>query len=257
MTYENLLIQKEEAIAILQIHRPKVRNALNALLMKELTVALEELDRDEAIRCLILTGDENAFAAGADIREMVESNPIEMFQKNTVSLWENVQNVSKPVIAAVSGYALGGGCELAMCCDMIVASENARFGQPEIQLGVIPGAGGTQRLTRALGKYRAMELVLTGRTLTAREAERWGLVNRVVPDGQCLDEARRIAVEISRHAPLAVKLAKEAILKAEESSLAEGIAFERKNFFLLFSSEDQREGMKAFLDKRKPEFKGK
>ena len=257
MHFENIIIRRESAVAILQLNRPKVLNALNALMMAELCEALESLDRDETVRCLILTGDEKSFAAGADIRELVGAGSIEIMQKNTVALWTRVQAIGKPLIAAVSGYALGGGCELALACDMIVASEDARFGQPEINIGVIPGAGGTQRLARILGKHKAMELVLTGRTLTAREALQMGLVNRVVSDGSCLEEARKLAIEISEKSPLAVKLAKEAILKAQECSLREGIEFERKCFFLLLSSEDQKEGMNAFLEKRKPDFKGR
>jgi enoyl-CoA hydratase len=257
MHYENIIIRCEGAVAILQLNRPKVLNALNGLMMAELCEALESFDKDDTVRCLILTGDEKAFAAGADIREMVDAGPIEMMQKNTVTLWARVQAISKPLIAAVSGYALGGGCELALACDIIVASEDARFGQPEIGLGVIPGAGGTQRLGRILGKYKAMELVLTGRTITAREALQMGLVNRIVTDGSCLEEARKLAIEISQKSPLAVKLAKEAILKSQECSLNEGIEFERKCFFLLFSSGDQKEGMNAFLEKRKPDFKGR
>jgi len=257
MHYENIIIRREGAVAILQLNRPKVLNALNAALMNELIDALESLDRDETVHCLILTGDEKAFAAGADIREMADAGPIEMMQRNTVALWARISEISKPIIAAVSGYALGGGCELALACDIIVASESARFGQPEINIGVIPGAGGTQRLTKTLGKYKAMELVLTGRTFTAREAEQMGLVNRVVSDGTCLEEARKLAIEISQRSTLAVKLAKETILKAQENSLKDGIEFERKCFFLLFGSEDQKEGMNAFLEKRIPKFKGR
>ena len=257
MDYENIIVRHEGAVAILQLNRPKVLNALNAALMNEMIDALENLERDETVHCLILTGDEKAFAAGADIREMADAGPIEMMQRNTVALWARISEISKPIIAAVSGYALGGGCELALSCDIIVASESARFGQPEINLGVIPGAGGTQRLTKTLGKYKAMELALTGRTFTAREAEQMGLVNRVVSDGTCLEEARKLAIEISQSSPLAVKLAKETILKAQESSLKDGIEFERKCFFLLFGSEDQKEGMSAFLEKRKPKFKGR
>lgn len=257
MHYENIIIRREGAVAILQLNRPKVLNALNAATMIELCEALESLDKDDTVRCLILTGDEKSFAAGADIRELVDAGPMEMMQRNTVALWTRVQDISKPLIAAVSGYALGGGCELALACDIILASEDARFGQPEINIGVIPGAGGTQRLARNLGKFKTMELVLTGRTITAREAEGMGLVNKVVTDGSCLEEARKLAIGISQKSPLAVKLAKEAILKAQECGLKEGIEFERKCFFLLFSSEDQKEGMNAFLEKRKAVFKGR
>lgn len=254
---ENLLVLREDPIAIVQLNRPKVLNALNLALMKELAEALQQLDQDEKIRCLILTGDERAFAAGADIREMAEAGPIDMLQRNTLALLDRIQSISKPIIAAVSGYALGGGCELALLCDMIVASETARFAQPEINIGVIPGAGGTQRLARALGKQGAMEFILTGRTMSAKEAQDAGLVCRVVPPEACLDEARKLAAEICQRSPLAVKLAKEAILKAFETSLRDGLDFERKCFYLLFGSEDQKEGMKAFLEKRKAEFKGK
>ena len=257
MSYENLIVLREDPIAIVQLNRPKVRNALNLALMKELVEALQLLDQDEDIRCLILTGDEKAFAAGADIREMAEAGPIEMLQRNTIGLWDRIQTISKPIIAAVSGHAVGGGCELALLCDIIVASETARFAQPEINIGVIPGAGGTQRLARTLGKHRAMEFILTGRTMQAQEAEAAGLVCRVVPPAACLDEARKLAADICQRSPLAVKLAKEAILKAFETNLRDGLDFERKCFYLLFGSDDQKEGMRAFLEKRKADFKGK
>ncbi|MCI0420442.1 MAG: enoyl-CoA hydratase-related protein [Acidobacteria bacterium] len=257
MSYQNLLVMREDPVAIVQLNRPKVLNALNLALMQELVDALQHLDQDEKIRCLILTGDEKAFAAGADIREMADAGPIEMLQRNTIPLWDRVQAVSKPTIAAVSGYALGGGCELALLCDIIVASETARFAQPEINIGVIPGAGGTQRLARTLGKHKAMEFILTGRTMLAQEALDAGLACRVVPPEACLDEARKLAVEICQRSPLAVKLAKEAILKAFEGSLREGLDFERKCFYLMFGSEDQKEGMRAFLEKRQAEFKGR
>jgi enoyl-CoA hydratase len=240
-----------------QLNRPKVLNALNRALMQELVEALRQLDQDDKIRCLILAGDEKAFAAGADIREMAEAGPIQMLERNTIGLWDQIQSIAKPIIAAVSGYAVGGGCELALLCDFIVASETARFSQPEINIGVIPGAGGTQRLARALGKHRAMEFILTGRTMPAQEALTAGLVCRVVAPEACLDEARKLAGDICQRSPLAVKMAKEAILKAFETSLQDGLDFERKCFYLLFGSEDQKEGMKAFLEKRKAEFKGK
>ncbi len=257
MEYQNILLSREFQVGIVQLNRPKVLNALNAALMVELVDALETLDRDENIRCLILTGDEKAFAAGADIREMAEAGPIEMLQRNRIALWDKISRIGKPIIAAVSGFALGGGCELALMCDLIVASETAKFGQPEINIGVIPGAGGTQRLARTLGKSKTMELILTGRMMSAQEAEQGGLVNRVVPTGSVLEEARKLAQEICQRPPIAVKLAKESILKAFESFLEEGLSFERKCFYLLFGSEDQKEGMRAFLEKRKPEFKGK
>ncbi len=256
MKYDNLLIIREDPIAIVMLNRPKVLNALNQALMKELVEALEYLDQEASVRCLILTGGDKAFAAGADIREMVESGPIEMMQRNTLALWDRIQQISKPIIAAVSGYALGGGCELALLSDMIVASDSARFGQPEINIGVIPGAGATQRLARTLGKHKTMEFILTGRTMMAQEALAAGLVCRVVPAEACLDEARKLASDICQRSPLAVKLAKEAVLKAFEGGLREGLDFERKCFYLLFGSADQKEGMRAFLEKRNPEFKG-
>ncbi len=257
MAYENILVTIEGPIGIIQFNRPKVLNALNAALIREMVDALEAMDRDDAIRCIILTGNERAFAAGADIGEMAGATAIDQVTSNRFAAWARVRSIRKPIIAAVSGFALGGGCELAMTCDMIVASETARFGQPEINLGIIPGAGGTQRLTRTVGKALAMELVLTGRHLTAQEALAAGLVNRVVAAEVYLDEARALAREIATRPPLAVQMAKEAVNKALETSLSEGLEFERKNFYLLFASEDQKEGMKAFIEKRKPEWKGR
>lgn len=257
MTYEFILVHRQEPIAIVQINRPKQLNALNSRVMQELTGALDELDADDAIRCMIVTGDERAFGAGADIKDMASATPVEMLTKNWIAYWDRIKKVTKPVLAAVSGYAFGGGCELAMACDLIVASESAQFAQPEINLGVIPGAGGTQRLTRALGKSKAMEMVLTGRTLTAREAEARGLVARVYPTEVYLDEAKKLALEIASKAPVAVRLAKESVNKAFESSLTDGLDYERKLFYFLFGTEDGHEGMNAFVEKRKPEWKGK
>lgn len=257
MAYEFILVHREEPIAIVQINRPKQLNALNGSVMNELTSALEELDKDDAIRCLIVTGNERAFGAGADIKDMANATPVEMLQKNWIAHWDRIKKVTKPVIAAVSGYAFGGGCELAMACDLIVASESAQFGQPEINLGVIPGAGGTQRLTRALGKSKAMEMVLTGRSISAREAEARGLVARVFPTEVYLEEAKALAREIASKAPVAVRLAKESVNKAFESSLTDGLDYERKLFYFLFGTEDGHEGMTAFVEKRKPEWKGK
>ncbi len=257
MAYEFILVQRQEPIAVVQINRPNQLNALNSRVMQELTGALEELDADSAIRCIIITGSERAFGAGADIKDMADATPVEMLERNWIAYWDRIKKVTKPVIAAVSGYAYGGGCELAMACDLIVASESAVFAQPEINLGVIPGAGGTQRLTRALGKSKAMEMVLTGRPLSAREAEARGLVARVYPTEVYLDEAKTLAREIASKAPVALRLAKESVNKAFETSLADGLDFERKMFYFLFGTEDGHEGMKAFVEKRKPEWKGK
>jgi enoyl-CoA hydratase len=252
-----LLVSREDSCAIIQFNRPEVLHALNMKLMEELVETLEELDRDPAIRCIILTGNEKAFAAGADIKEMAEASSVEMLIRDQFARWDRIRKIKKPIIAAVSGFALGGGCELAMACDMIIASESARFGQPEISIGVMPGAGGTQRLTRAVGKVKAMELILTGRMITANEALSAGLINKVVPVEVYLDEAKTLAREVSSKPPLAVRLAKEAVLKAFDTTIEGGLEFERKNFYLLFSSEDQKEGMKAFSEKRPPVWKGK
>jgi enoyl-CoA hydratase len=257
LTYRNILTSTEDQIGIVTLNRPTVLNALSHDLMDELVKALEEFDKDENIRVIILTGSERAFAAGADIKEMSDETTISIMNKDRFATWDRVRNIKKPIIAAVSGFALGGGCELVMTCDMIVASETAQFGQPEINIGVIPGAGGTQRLTRVVGKHKAMEIILTGRSITANEAHAMGLVNRVAPVELYLDEAKALAKEIAKKSPVAVKLAKEAILKAFDGSLVEGLEFERKNFYMLFSSEDQKEGMRAFLEKRQATFTGR
>ncbi len=257
MAYEYILVHREEPIAVVQLNRPKQLNALNSRVMTEITDALMELDRDAAIRCIVVTGDERAFAAGADIKDMAGATAVEMLERNWIAYWDRLKKVTKPVIAAVSGYAFGGGCELAMACDLIVASESAQFAQPEINLGVIPGAGGTQRLTRAIGKSKAMEMVLTGRPMTAREAEARGLVARVYPTEVYLAEAKNLAREIASKAPLAARFAKEAVNKAYEASLADGMDYERKLFYFLFATEDGREGLTAFVEKRKPEWKGR
>src|SRR5215467_6381131 len=255
--YQFILVDRDERVGIVTLNRPNELNALNFQIVSELANALEELDRDEEIRCMVITGaGEKAFAAGADIKEMSEKSAIEMLLGGSQT-WERIRRVHKPLIAAIGGYALGGGCELAMHCDMIVASENARFGQPEITLGIIPGAGGTQRLARTLGKYRAMEMVLTGAQVTAQEMAAHGLVNRVVPKGEHLNEAIKLAREVAERPPLAARAAKEAVLAAFETPLEQGLEIERKNFFLLFSSEDMREGMQAFIEKRKAEFQGR
>lgn len=257
MDYQNIIAAVEAPIGIVQLNRPRVLNALNGEVMNELTTALEQMERDETVRCIVVTGNERAFAAGADIKEMADATAVQMLQRNWIAYWDRLRAIGKPIIAAVSGYALGGGCELAMACDIIVASETAQFGQPEIDLGVMPGAGGTQRLTRALGKSKAMEMVLTGKPITAREAEVRGLVARVVPVELYLEEAKNLARDIAAKAPVAVKLAKESVNKAYEVSLSEGLEFERKLFYFLFSTEDQDEGMHAFIEKRKPVWKGR
>jgi enoyl-CoA hydratase len=255
--YEFIIVSNEGAVATIQLNRPDVLNALNLKLMDEVLGALDNLERDDTCRCVIITGNERAFAAGADIKEMAEATSTEMLTRDQFAKWDRMRRFKKPLIAAVSGYALGGGNELAMLCDMIVASESAQFGQPEVNIGVMPGAGGTQRLTRAVGKAIAMEVILAGRTLTAREAERFGLVNRVVPVEAYLREAQKLAAQIAEKAPISVQLAKDAVLKAFELPLQEGLAIERRNFYLLFGTEDQKEGMAAFVEKRKPTFEGK
>jgi enoyl-CoA hydratase len=255
--YNTILVEREPPLAVVTLNRPEARNALNMKMVTELVDSLGRLEIDDQVRCVILTGNEQAFSAGADIKEMENMSPVDMLKSgHFFPLWDKVGHYTKPLIAAVSGYVLGGGLELAMCCDIIVAAEGTRLGQPEINIGVMPGGGGTQRLTRAVGKYRAMEMILTGGMITAEQALGYGLVNRVVPPESCLEEARRIGKEISAKGPLSVRLAKEAIRKADELSLSEGLEFERKSFYLLFSSEDKKEGMKAFSEKRKPAFKG-
>ncbi len=246
----------QQNIALIRLNRPKELNALNLQLMLEMKQALADLDENDAVHRIVITGNEQAFAAGADIKQMENRSPIDLLKIDQFETWDQIRKTKKPVIAAVSGFCLGGGCELAMTCDMIVASESAKFGQPEIKLGIMPGAGGTQRLTRAVGKALAMELVLTGRFLSASEALKAGLVNKVVPEEVYLEEAVKLAMEIAQMSPVAVRLAKESVLKTFDSGLQEGLYFERKNFYMCFSSEDQKEGMKAFIEKRKPEFKG-
>ncbi|NTU61915.1 MAG: enoyl-CoA hydratase [Chloroflexi bacterium] len=257
MEYTLILTSVVERAGLIQINRPQQLNALNAIVMEELAVALEDFDRDEQVGCIVITGSQRAFAAGADIKEMVDATAVEMVQRDSIGRWDRIRKIKKPVIAAVSGFCLGGGCELAMACDLIVASESAQFGQPEINLGVIPGAGGTQRLTRALGKSKAMEMILTGRYLTARAAEQFGLVTCVVPVEVYLDEALKLANEIAARPPVAVRFAKEAINKAYETSLSEGLEFERRLFYFLFATDDQKEGMRAFVEKRKADWTGK
>jgi enoyl-CoA hydratase len=257
MSYEYILTRTEGRVGIAQLNRPQQLNALNLDLMVELMEALESFETDPNIGCVIITGNERAFAAGADIKAMAEATPATMLQSPMIDQWDRLRRITKPVIAAVSGFALGGGCELAMACDMIVAGETAQFGQPEINLGVMPGAGGTQRMTLAVGKVLAMEIVLNGRFLSAHEALRAGLVNRVVPTELYLDEAIRLAREIAARAPMALRLAKEAVNAAFEMPLPASLAYERRLFYMLFSTEDQKEGMEAFINKRTPVWKGK
>ena len=252
-----IVVERDEPIAVVTINRPDKLNALNWGLVSELADNLEALDRDDAIRCIVLTGAGNkAFAAGADIGEMSNATPVQMATGSFQS-WDRIRRIATPIIAAVGGYALGGGNELAMHADMIVASENAQFGQPEILIGVMPGAGGTQRLARTLGKFRAMEICLTARRVSAREALEWGLVNRVVPEGQHVEAAKQLAQEVAKQAPVAVRFIKEAVLAAYETPLQDGLAYEKRLFALLFSTEDQKEGMRAFLAKDKPTFQGR
>jgi enoyl-CoA hydratase len=247
-----------DGVALVTIQRPDVLNALSFDLLDALANALATLDANPACRAIVLTGSgERAFAAGADIRELARQTPVSLLVENRFAAWERIAATRKPVVAAVRGFALGGGCELAMTCDLIVAGEDARFGQPEINLGVMPGAGGTQRLTRAIGRARAMDLILTGRTITAREAETMGLVSRVVPAERTLDEALALATAIAAQAPVAVLAAKEAVRLAEELPLGDGLRHERRAFFALFATEDQTEGMAAFVEKRRPEWKGR
>jgi enoyl-CoA hydratase len=254
--HTTILVERRERVGLIRLNRPQFMNALNRELLGALMSALEELDAQADIGAIVITGNERLFAAGADIKEMAGASAVDMLERDVVSQFDRIRQIKKPVIAAVSGWCLGGGCELAMSCDMIIASEAARFGQPEITIGVIPGAGGTQRLTRAVGKAIAMEMVLNNRTLTAEEAQRYGLVNRVVPVERFLDEALGLAKEIASRAPLAVRLGKEAVNHAFDAFLSEGLASERRAFYYLFSTQDQKEGMAAFLEKRKPEWKG-
>ncbi len=255
--YRNIIASQEGQIGIIQLNRPKVLNALSFELMGELVEAMEAFDRDEAIRAIVLTGNSNVFSAGADLNEIVEATSEDAKVRERFRLWDRIKAIHKPIIAAVSGLAFGGGCELAMSCDIIVAAETARFGQPEVKVGVMPGAGGTQRLTWAVGKYKAMQMVLTGASVNARESERLGLVSKVVPDGFALEEAKRLANEIAGLPPLAVRSAKESVLRAFEIPLTDGLEQERESFFQLLSTEDKAEGIKAFMERRKPVYRGK
>ena len=257
MTTQTILVETQGKVGLIRLNRPKAMNALNAELMRELVSAMLSFDADAGIGAIVVTGNERVFAAGADIKDMADASVTDMLTDSFVELFDGLRKVKKPVIAAVAGFALGGGCELAMSCDMILAAENARFGQPEVTIGVIPGAGGTQRLTQAVGKALAMEMVLNNRTLSAGEALLHGLINKVVPNERYLEEAMSLAAEIAERAPLAVRMGKEAVNKAFELSLSEGLEAERRAFYMLFASQDQKEGMQAFIEKRKAEWKGK
>lgn len=257
MAYTHILTEVHEGVGLVKLNRPQSMNALSNALLAELMKALAEFDADENINAMVIAGDQRAFAAGADIKEMADKDIQTMMDRDPVAIFGRIRGLHKPVIAAVSGWALGGGCELALSCDMIVASETARFGQPEVTIGVIPGAGGTQRLTRAVGKAMAMEVILNNRTLTAQEALDHGMVNRVVPPERFLEEALSLAAQIARRAPLAVRAAKKMINEAFERPLNEALEEERQEFYNLFASQDQKEGMQAFIEKRQPLWKGK
>jgi enoyl-CoA hydratase len=257
MTYENILVERRGKVGLVTLNRPKALNALSKGLVADLNHALGEFGSDDAIGAVILTGSEKAFCAGADIKEMSGVDFVSAYRSDMIAEWDRVAMFRKPLIAAVAGYALGGGCELAMMCDIILAADSAKFGQPEITLGIIPGAGGTQRLARLVGKAKAMEMCLAGRLIDAEEAERAGLTSRVVPAAGLIDEAVKVAEKIASFAPAAVMMAKEAVNRAEETSLAEGLRFERRLFHALFASEDQKEGMAAFVEKRPPRFRGR
>ncbi|MGH2576032.1 MAG: enoyl-CoA hydratase-related protein [Ignavibacteria bacterium] len=260
--YKNIIVTEIDnpkglKVGLIQFNRPDVLNALNMELMAELLKAAEKFDKNKEVGCIIITGNQKAFAAGADIKEMADASAVEMYVRDQFATWDKIRKIKKPIIAAVSGFVLGGGNELAMACDMIVAAESTKFGQPEIKIGIIPGAGGTQRLTRAVGKAKAMEMILTGKMFSAKEMFDAGLVTRVVPDELYLDEAAELAKEIASMPPIAVQIGKEAILKSFDTTIEGGLEYERKNFYLLFASEDMKEGMNAFIEKRTPKWKGK
>ncbi|CAM3225644.1 enoyl-CoA hydratase [Paracoccus nototheniae] len=256
MAYETIIVEIEDEVALIRLNRPEALNALNATLLDELSSALSDADRNDKVRCIVLTGSEKAFAAGADIKEMSTKSFVEVYDSNLFGTQiDAIGRIRKPIIAAVSGYALGGGCELAMVCDFIICAENAKFGQPEINLGVIPGIGGTQRLTRFVGKAKAMDMILTGRFMDATEAERSGLVSRVVPTAKLVPEALAAARKIADKSQIATKAVKEAVNRAYETTLTEGLLFERRSFHALFATEDQKEGMAAFLEKREAQFR--
>ncbi len=254
-SFQFIQTERLERVGTVRLHRPDALNALSPDLMAELVTALETFDQDDTIGCMVLTGGDKVFAAGADIKRMAEATAVSMLQEDHLKRWDRIRKLRKPVVAAINGYALGGGCELAMMCDMIIAGENAKFGQPEITIGVIPGAGGTQRLTRIVGKAKAMELILTGRPFNAAEALSMGLINKIVPVELTIETAQALAKTIAEKPAVAVQLGKEAILKAYDTTLDGGLDYERKLFYLLFASEDQQEGMQAFIEKRPPVWK--
>ncbi len=255
MTYETVLTETHGPVRLIRLHRPDALNALSVQLIKDLNAALDDAEQDHEIRCLVLTGSDRAFAAGADVKEMQSKSYLDAYYGDFVASWERITRLRKPVLAAVSGFALGGGCELAMMCDFILAADTAKFGQPEIKLGILPGAGGTQRLTRLIGKSKAMEMCLTGRMMDAAEAERAGLVSRIVPAADLVAEAIRVAQAIAGMSTSAVMMTKESVERAYETSLSEGIRFERRLFYATFATPDQKEGMRAFIEKRAPDFK--
>jgi enoyl-CoA hydratase len=255
--YEYILSSVDGPVGVVTLNRPRQLNALAGPVMEELVNALEAHEADQAIRAMVVTGGPTVFAAGADLKEMADASPVDMLLHNRIGLWDRAKRLTKPLIAAVAGYALGGGCELAMLCDIIVAGENARFGQPEINVGLIPGAGGTQRLTRTVGKYLAMDMVLTGRMLSAEEALRHGLAARVVASELVVEEAVKLGKELARKPPISVRLAKEAVTHAFEGRVDDGIELERKLFYLLFATRDSHEGMHAFVEKRQASYEGR
>ena len=257
MSFQTITASKQDGFALIQLNRPQALNALNSQILRELHEALSDIDNDSGVKCSVITGNGKAFAAGADIKEMADKSESQMAKDNQFAPFDQIGKIKKPIIAAVNGFALGGGCELVMACDIIIASETAKFGQPEINLGVIPGMGGTQRLTRAVGKYRAMELMLVGEMFSAQDAFQWGLVNRVVHPEKLLEEAELLAKKIASKPPLAMQALKASIKKSFNAHLEEGFEFERQKFNSLFGTADQKEGMKAFMEKRKPVWKGK
>lgn len=254
MSYQNILVETHDSVGLIRLNRPDALNALNSQLIAELNEALDGFEADDAIGCIVLTGSEKAFAAGADIKEMQSKSYMDTYLGDFIGKWERITTVRKPVVAAVAGYALGGGCEMAMMCDFILAADTAKFGQPEINLGVMPGAGGTQRLTRFVGKSKAMEMCLTGRMMDADEAERAGLVSRVVPAADLVDEAIKVAGVIAAKSRPIAMMTKESVNRSYETTLAEGVRFERRLFHAMFATNDQKEGMSAFAEKRKPKF---